>query len=58
MLKIYISATKFVLKNDGAEISENKYLLTSVTKACEYRTRLPSQRDILNILLRKTQELF
>ena len=57
-IKSYISAIKAVLLDDGVDISEDRYLLTSLTKACKYvndkvRTRLPIQRGMLNEILRK-----
>ena len=59
----YISAIKSVLQDDGVTISENQYLLNSLTRACKFendcvRTRLPIQRGLLNLILDKTEELF
>ena len=55
-IKSYISAIKAVLREDNVEINEDRYLLSSLTKACKYkndtvRIRLPIQRGILEILL-------
>ena len=62
-IKSYISAIKSVLKDDGVEINENKFLLTSLTKACKFtndsvRTRLPIQKGVLNLLLDECRLLF
>ena len=55
-IKSYISAIKAVLREDCVEIFEDRYLLTSLTKACKYkndhvRIRLPIQKEMLQILL-------
>ena len=55
-IKCYLSAIRAVLKDDGVEINEDKYLLTSLTRACKLvndrvRTQLPIQQGMLNILL-------
>ena len=62
-IKSYISAIKAVLMEDGVELNENKYLLTSLTKACKYtndiiRTRLPIQKNLLRLILDKTEDHF
>ena len=62
-IKSYISAIKAVLRDDGIEINENKYLLTSLTKACRLkndhvRTRLPIQQQMLNILLNQVTQYY
>ena len=62
-IKSYISAIKSVLKKDGVEISENKYLLGSLTKACKYvndqvYVRLPIQKGLLNLILKEIEQLF
>ena len=36
-IKSYISAIRAILREDAVELSENKYLLTSLTKACKYK---------------------
>ena len=36
-IKSYISAIRSVLGKDGVLLNENKYLLTSLTKACKLR---------------------
>ena len=35
-IKSYISAIKSVLLDDGIELNENKYLISSLTRACKY----------------------
>ena len=62
-VKSYISAIKAVLRQDGVEMNEDKYLLTSLTKACQYvngvvRTRLPIQRGLCGYLVKQTEEHF
>ena len=48
---------------DGIELSENKFLLTSLTRACRYindrvKTRLPIHKEMLAILLQKVESMF
>ena len=62
-IRSYISAIKSVLRDDDYELNEDKYLLSSLTKACKlkndtFRTRLPIQKGLLMILLRKIDQLF
>ena len=62
-IKSYISAIRSVLKQDGVELCENKYLLTSLTKACRYvndqvRTRLPIKKPLLLLILGVVETLF
>ena len=62
-IKSYMSAIKSVLKDDGVEICEDRFLLTSITRACGYKndritTRLPIQKGILNILLNNLFQIF
>ena len=62
-VKSYISAIKAVLKEDGIDISEDRCLITSLTKACRYvndtvRISLPIQKTLLNILLDQVDELY
>ena len=52
----YISAIKSVLKEDGADINEDRILLNSLTKACRYKndtvlTRLPIRKNLLHLML-------
>ena len=62
-IKSYISAIRNVLADDGITLNVNKFLLTSMTRACKLhndrvRTRLPIQKHVLNILLRYTKAFF
>ena len=62
-IKSYISGIKAVLRQDGIEINEDKYLLTSLTRACKLindcvRTRLPIRKPLLHTMLRRMEELF
>ena len=59
----YISAVKAVLCEDNVVISEDRYLLTSLTKACKYkndqvRLRLPVQKGLLHIILDQATKHF
>ena len=52
----YISTIKSVLREDKIEVSEDQFLLKSLTRACKYRNervtlKLPIQKDLLNRLL-------
>ena len=58
-VKSYISGIKAILKEDGVTVNENRCLLASLTKACKLkndlvRTRLPIQKNLLNLLIRST----
>ena len=62
-IRSYISAIKHVLAQDAVILNENKYLLSSLTKACRYvndtiRTRLPIQKGMLAVLLNLIDDLF
>ena len=55
-VRSYICAIKNILRDDGVEINEDKFLLTSLTKACWLKntkvvTHLPIQRNLLQLLL-------
>ena len=59
----YISAIKAVLKQDGIELSEDRYLLSSLTKACRWRNdqvniKLPIQKGMVNMLILETDRYF
>ena len=54
----YISALKAVLKADGVEVNENRYLLSSLTNACKIKNdtikiRLPIQKGLLSLMLKE-----
>ena len=62
-VRSYVSAVKNVLMDNGFDIKEDRFLISSLTKACritndEVRTRLPIQRGLLIILLRQVQVKF
>ena len=59
----YICAIKAVLRMNGIDIKEDRYLLASMVHACrlkndKLRTRLPVQKGMLCILLETVQEHF
>ena len=59
----YISAIKSVLKDDGIELSEDKFLLSALTSACKYKndkvtTRLPIRESLLKMILQETKQHF
>ena len=63
MIKSYISAIKKILRDEGIQINEDKYLLRSLTQACKYsndrvRTRLPIHKDLLNLLIKRVGDTF
>ena len=54
----YISALKLVLKEDKIEVSEDRFVLNSLIKACRYRSnhvtiRLLIQRQLLDCMLQQ-----
>ena len=60
-VRSYVCAIKAVLQEDGIVVNEDKFLLGSITKACrlindKVRTRLPIQKGMLRILLKKIDE--
>ena len=62
-IRSYISAIRSVLTEDGVILNENKYLLTSLTKACrlkndKVKTRFPVQKGVLKLLLNTTKTYF
>ena len=62
-IRSYISAIRAVLREDGVILNENKYLLTSLTKACRWindqvRTRLPIQMGVLEVIIKHVREYF
>ena len=59
----YISAIKTTLKSNNIDISEDQLLLASLTRACKLkndcvRTRLPIQKGMLSVILRRTQRYY
>ena len=62
-VRSYISAIRSVLLEDGYEIDEDRFLLSSLTKACKFtndqvRTRLPIQKPLLLEILKFTGRYF
>ena len=63
-VKSYISAIRAVLAEVDISVNENKYLLSSLTRAYRLtrdqpvRLRLPIGRDILNMVLQTTLNFF
>ena len=62
-IKSYISAIKNILADDGIVLNTDKFLLTSLIRACRYkndavRTRLPIHKGLLNIILKYTDKHF
>ena len=61
--KLYVSAIKNVLMDDGISLNENKFIINALTRACklkndQVRTRLQIQRKMMDMLLSKTQKVF
>ena len=61
-IRSYISAIRSVLAEDGVELCADKFLLTSLTRACRLvndrvKTRLPIQKGVLNILIKTCKEM-
>ena len=59
----YVSAIKMVLLQDGIQVSEDKYLLASLTRASEFtagavRMKLPIRRPLLDLLLKNTRDQY
>ena len=62
-VKCYVSAIKAVLLMNSVKISEDRYLLSSLVKACKIkndvvRTRLPIQKGMLSLILHQVQSHF
>ena len=62
-VKSYISAIKSVLQDDHIEVSEDRCLLNSLTKACHFQnnhiwTRLPIRKNLLHLILQKVSMVF
>ena len=56
-IKSYISAIKAVLREDGIELCENRFLINTLTKTCKIRndkvcTRLPIQKGLLKVIIK------
>ena len=62
-IKSYISGLRAVLKQDKIELSENQFLITSLTKAAclrndKIKLRLPIQKPMLALLLHHVREYY
>ena len=62
-IKSYVSAIKAVLREDGKEIKEDKFLLASLVRACKFHNDLatvcfPIHKQLLDILLKGIDKLF
>ena len=62
-VKCYVSAVKAILLMNDVKISEDRYLLSSLVKACRIkndvvRTRLPIQKGMLCLILHQVQTHF
>ena len=62
-IKSYISAIRSVLAKDGVFLNKNKFLLTSLTKACrlkndKVRTHLPIRKGLLSLLVKSVEQLY
>ena len=62
-IRSYISAVKAVLQDIDIELNENRFLLSSLTRACKLindnvRTRLPIYKALLAVILKETNTLF
>ena len=59
----YVSVIKAVLKDVKVELNKDRYLLNVLMKACkirnyQLRTRLPIQKPLLGLMLRKIEKLW
>ena len=62
-IKSYLLAIRAVLKQDGINLKENKFLITSLTRACclindKVRTRLPIRKGLLGVIVRQVVQHF
>ena len=62
-VKSYISAIKTILVEDAILMCENKYLLSSITRACKLTRdtvtlHLPISQQMLNMLIKTTAQFF
>ena len=62
-IKSYISAIKAILREDGIKITEDQYLISSLTKACKIKNdsltvRFPIQKDVLRLILTNINNTF
>ena len=62
-VRSYVSAIRAVLMSIDVELNENKFLLSSLTRACKYKndrvkTRLPIYKKLLNQVIGKIYDHF
>ena len=63
-IRSYLSAIKAILADHlNIRLNQDQYLINSLTRACKlkndsYRVRLPVQKDLLQIMLKKIQQHF
>ena len=62
-IKSYISAIRYVLRQDGVELDRNSTLLTSLTKACQLKndtvkTHLPIQIKLVQLLVKSLEKYY
>ena len=62
-IKSYISAIKAVLKEDGEDLNENSFLLTSLTRACKFendqvKTQLPIRKGLVKLLIESLPDIY
>ena len=62
-IRSYISVIKAILMDIGIKLNEDRYLLTSLTRACKLnndriRTKLPIQKSLLHQILNKCERFF
>ena len=63
MVKSYLSAIKAVLMEIGVRLSEDNYLLTSLTRACKLKNdqiimKLPITKDVLKLIINAVTKLY
>ena len=62
-VKSYVTAVQSILREDNIEISEDRYLLNALTRACKYHVehctvRKPIQRHLLNSIIQYMDVLY
>ena len=62
-VKSYISAIRNVLRDEGIQLNEDHFILSSLTKACrlindQVRARLPLQRGMVGIIIKQVSRNF
>ena len=62
-VRSYVSAIRAILAEDGIELNQNEFLLSSLTRACKInnnrvKTRLPIHKNLLKQIILKTNDYF